>query len=304
MTRILHYFVDWKRKLIRKWKDLRFLVIHVIAERSFERIQDENFSPIFLCGMSGSGTTLLSGLLDQDYLSTISLPESDRHEIANPLLWINKTGTFNSLDEYIEAIAIPDHIASKKIRKAKLSLYRRLASYPKKTSIVFDKAPNTNLKRIGKLLNAFPNGKAVLIFRDPIEVIEGLQRKWPIPFGKESVEKLAKFWLKLHQEFLSHFGIRDDRLLIISYQELVDDTEKVLRLIAKKFDLRKRAIPKKLQDRKNIPGKGLRNIVGGSIKIVKNASSANKGRIDIESLNVIETICLSLFHNLQNSTLK
>lgn len=249
MKKSFRYFFAWKRKLIRISTNFRDLARQIIVERSLERVIDENFSPIFLCGISGSGTTLLSGLLEQFYENDISLRESDRHTNTDYLLWMDRTETFKSLADYFEAISIPATISIRKIRRAKLRLYRSLANYPKKTSVVFDKAPNSHLRRIGKLLLAFPNGKAVLIFRDPIEVIEGLQRKWPIPFGKTSVEELAKFWLHLHIEFLSQFSAGDKRLIIISYQELVDESDLVLGKIAKQLNLQKNQRPKKLKDK-------------------------------------------------------
>lgn len=293
---------QWKRKVRRNSGNMLSGLQLGLSDRSLRRFFDKEFTPLFICGISGSGTTLLSALLEQEYEIEITIRESDRHPMADARLWLDKTETYGELGGYEEAIRLNDNINPQNVRKAKLLLYRRLISYPRKTSVILDKAPNSHMLRIEKLMLAFPTSKAVLIYRDPVEVIEGLQRKWPRPFGSASIESLANFWIELHTRFLEQSDRSKQSRKIFSYQSLVDHSQEITSLIARDNNLDLRKTPLALRDKENKIGKGIRNVSGGKIQIVKNAGDESRKRMSQEKVRIIEKLCEAMFARLEQAS--
>lgn len=291
----------WKRQIRKEIGNRRDTIQQAISDKSFRRLVDSTFRPMFICGMAGSGTTLLSALIEQDYMLEMTLRESDRHPKAHSLLWLDKTAAYKDLESYQAAINSNSALQIRRTRKAKLILYRRLASYPREKGIILDKAPNSHLVRIGCLMGAFPSSLAILIYRDPVEVIEGLQRKWPLPFGASSIEDLADFWISLHQQFLQTSQKYQSRQMVFSYGDLVENSSSIVSMIAKKIDLKEREQPNNLKDKQNVPGKGLRNVVEGRVKIVKDAGRRSRKRMSMRDISIIEQVCGDLLQELDDS---
>lgn len=239
-----------------------------IENGGFRRLMDTDFRPIFVCGVSGSGTTLMSGLLDQQYENEFCLHESDRMREADPDLFIKHSSLYENLDVYYQDLIRTDTYSIERIRAAKLNLYRQLSSYPRYSDAILDKAPNSHLVRIGQLYQAFPMAKIVLIYRDPVETIEGLMRKWPQLFGRAGVNMLCEFWNNLHLKFLNQTSLIKDEVFAVSYNDLIHDPLNWLERLTSWADLKKRDTTKAYVDKTNRPGKGLRNIVGGKINVV------------------------------------
>jgi hypothetical protein len=253
------------------------------------RLIDVDFSPVFLCGISGSGTTLLGGLLDQDYVSELCIHVSDRLRETDRSLWMEHSTYYDDLAEYYRDLIRPLKYSRRKIKQAVLGLYRRLSVYPRNSPFVLDKAPNSHMVRIGILRSAFPKSKIILIYRNPIEVIEGLRRKWEKPFGQASLEDLCAFWNNLHEKFLVESEKFYDDLFVLSYGQLTANPESWTEEIATWLGLQKRTNSLQYEDLPNSPGKGLRNIVGGKIKVIKNAFVEVKSTVSKSEREFIES---------------
>lgn len=258
----------WKRKGKQTFAIRKNLWRRGLKNGGFKRLSDVNFRPVFICGASGSGTTLINGLLDQQYENEFCLHESDRMKEADPDLFIEHSSFYENLDTYYKDLIRVDAYSTTRIRRAKLNLYRQLSNYPRYSDVILDKAPNSHLVRIGKLYKAFPLAKIVLIYRDPVETIEGLMRKWPQLFGRAGVSALCEFWNQTHLSFLEQTNSVRDDVFAVSYKNLVQDPLGWLERLASWADLQKRDSTKAYVDKINKPGKGLRNIVGGRINVV------------------------------------
>jgi hypothetical protein len=299
---------DEKLKIYRAWKskiktslDLATKpFLSSIRDGHFERLFENRFRPIFVCGISGSGTTLLSSLMDQNYINDICIHESSRDKNTSLLFYIRKARTYKNIDEYTKSLYLPSELNHNTIKTELLRYYRRLVKYPRKSSLVIDKAPNTHLVRIGMLMDAFPDAKSILIYRDPVEVIEGLRRKWKNPFGNASFSELCRFWTDLHVEFLNSTRNYRERVFIVSYTQLITNPEKVLSRIAKFAGFIPRIIPTPYEDKKNIPGKGLRNVSGGKIQVLPHTTIELSDSISYENQQMIRAICSGTLNEIEN----
>lgn len=261
----------WKqdvRATIRLWRETLALALR---NGDLTRLLDRDFIPVFICGAAGSGMTLIAGLLDQVYQNEICMYESNRMLETGGALWLEKSTYYDALDEYYQDLIRPRRYPVSKVRRATLGLYRRLSAYPRRSKFVLDKAPNAHLVRMGPLHKAFPASKVVLIYRDPVEVIEGFKRKWPRPYGKSSVEALCDFYNELHEIFMHDAKDFGEDLIALSYQQLVEDPEHWVEEIGRWAGLRRRKNALEYRDQPNRPGKGLRNVVDGKIEVVKDA---------------------------------
>ena len=277
-TRLRRYRA-WKRGVrataANRWATLG----RVVRQGSLRRLVDRDFQPLFICGAAGSGTTLLSALLDQTYENGLALRESARHPQAHRLLFFEKALEYPTLDEYIEDLFLPARVSAGRVRHAVLTLYRRAADYPKASAVVLDKAPNAHLVRLGALLAAFPEAQAIVLARDPVEVVEGMRRKWPQPFGAAGLEALCDFWNLMHHKALQDTESLEN-VLVVGYGQLVQQPETVTAAIATWAGLTARQQPKPLRDRKAKPGKGLRNVVAGEIQVVADAGAAARQNLN------------------------
>ena len=280
----------WQRRHL--WKRLR-------DDGSLKRLSDREFAPVFICGIAGSGTTLITALLDQSYENSLCLRESARLPETDRLLWLNKTYEYHDLDQYRDALNFPKGISVARVRRAVLSTYRRLVEYPRANSVVIDKAPNAHMVRIGKLSEAFPNAKVVMIYRDPLDVIEGLIRKWPQPFAMASLDALCAFYNEIHWEFIEQSQQIENRL-ILELDTLKANSEAITREIAAWLGLEERKEIKVYRDRNNTVGKGLRNVVDGKVYVdTKTASRVNE-RFSAQEQKLIRDLTQEMYKTLQS----
>jgi hypothetical protein len=263
-------------------------------QRSF----DHNFYPIFICGVAGSGTTLLSGLLDQRYQNAGCIHESALAMPSGSALRINSVGSYQALACYYSSMFIANDVPDQAVRASMLKLYRRVAHYPKHSSIIIDKAPNVHLVRTRRLRAAFPRSKFVLIFRDPVSNIEGLRRKWPDVFGQADLADVCDFWESVHKIFLEDTEAFASDVIVVSYSKLTEDADVVLEELAQFCGLQPREKPLTYRDRPNIPGKGLRNVINGEIKVVQNIDSQVTSSLSPEQWNYINNRLLPAYDKL------
>jgi hypothetical protein len=167
---------------------------------------------------------------------------------------------------------IPDHISDEQVRNSLIQHYRRVTVYPKLSNIIIDKSPNLHLVRVKRLRNALTRSKFLLIFRDPVNSVEGLRRKWPL-FAEAELAEVCDFWESIHRVFLEESSTFTADVISLSYDDLTKETEAVLGRLAEACGLECRQTPKMYADRPNVPGKGLRNVVNGVVKVAPEVKS-------------------------------
>lgn len=277
----------------------RRLLKRSLEDRSLQRITDEDFQPVFICGIAGSGTTLLSALLDQNYRNALCLHESARMLETHPLLWMEKVNQYSSVSHYREDLYFPAGLSASRLRRAVLTTYRLLVDYPRQTSIVLDKAPNAHMVRIGKLLEAFPSARVIMIYRDPLEVLEGFIRKWPQPFAQSNLEELSAFYNDLHNQFINQTR-HLEATAIIGLEALKGQTNTVIRSLAAMLGFQERSHEKAYRDRANKPGKGLRNVVNGKVRVDKKGLSKVDERFSHQQQEAIRAMTLDTVNLLRS----
>lgn len=243
----------------------------------------DSYRPVFVCGVAGSGTTLMVGLLDQHYENACCLHESALAMPEGAALRMQAVGAYGSLEGYRRAMYLDEGVTPDRARSESVALYRAHRRPRARSNIVLDKAPNVHLVRAQILRGAFRESKFLLIYRDPVSNIEGLRRKWA-EFREASVEEVCRFWEEVHRRFLDDVAPFLGDVQVVSYETLVEDADAVLETLGGAFDLQRRREPTTYADRPDRPGKGLRNVVNGKIEISRRqrapeASSLSEGDV-------------------------
>ncbi len=251
------------------------------------RLHDRDLHPVFLTGISGSGTTLLSALLHQDYANAAFLDESPFRCAPGSLLHLEKVATFDSLEGYRNALVFDEKVTAHDVWRETMRCYRREIRYPKESNIVLDKAPSSHMLRAPLLGAAFPASGFVIVLREPIPSIEGLRRKWGL-FGRTDLHELGEFWMELHRSFSAWAHGSENDVLAVTYRDLVERTDATTSWVARRLGLTPRPSPTRLEDRPDQPGKGLRNVVEGRIRVVDGdlpREDFSLGEADVEWLS-------------------
>ena len=257
---------------VRRW--LRRRVVAPLDTRVFSAVrsarnQGRLFRPVFIAGAMGSGTTLVSFSLAQRFDCAGLVAESARQIHRDSFLHVPKIQQFSSVRAYEQAILPMPTWSLNRGREDLLRLYRSRASGPADT--VIDKAPNSSLVRAGFLARCFPDASFVFVFRDPVANIEGFRRKWPT-FAADSLDECMRFYLAIHQRFLEEIEAYRERVYTIEYESFVRRPEAMLDTLAASIGLGLRQRPKRLPYRPNVPGKGIRNVRGTRIVVVREAT--------------------------------
>lgn len=236
-----------------------------------QHIFDTKFDMVFITGVSGSGTSLLHKLLDQRYENAASITIKKRTFDQTPLK-INTVDSYQSLLDYRNHISIPDTFTDRKIRSSYLTLYRntlyrKTCSNKRNSNIILDQAPILYQVRAKRLKAVFPQAKFLLIFRNPIMSVEGLRRKWKL-YRNADLAELCDFWETLHRKFIADTASFASDVMGISYERLIQAVDPSLAEVAHFCGLKLREQPKPIKARPNIPGKGLRNVINGTIQVV------------------------------------
>ncbi|MCW5876046.1 MAG: sulfotransferase [Anaerolineales bacterium] len=264
---------------------------------------DSSFKPLFICGVAGSGTTLVTALLNQRYQIAAYLPESALAADATSCLRIEPTGHYSTLAAYWQAMFFGPDITSDRVRMDSLRLYRDAVQPPKRGKTVLDKAPNTHLVRAGLLAQAFPSAYFLLIVRNPITSIEGLRRKWSL-YREASLPENCDFWANVHAKFIEDSPAFAGRLTILTFDELIANPNEVIARLADLAGLNPRREWQTYQDTPNQPGKGLRNVVAGEIRIDPQADASALARLDPQEAQEIHSCLWAQYEDLrQRSTM-
>ncbi len=83
---------------------------------------------------------------------------------------------------------------------------------------------------------------------------------------------MCDFWELLHRDFLKNTSDFPSDVIGISYERLIEDLDYSLNVIANFAGFNRRVNIKRIKDIPNEPGKGLRNVVDGTIQIVKDGN--------------------------------
>ena len=186
--------------------------------------------------------------------------------------------------------------AGPKKREDLLSLYRSKAHEPEDAFI--DKGPNTNLVRAGFLGEAFPEGRFVLIFRDPVANIEGFRRKW-LTFGDDRLEESIRFYAAIHESFLDQVASFPERCVTVEYEALVARYEETLSGIAAALEISPSTSARRVAAREVGKGRGLRGVEGGRIRVVKDANARSYETLAQSDIAQIRETLAPLYERLQ-----
>jgi hypothetical protein len=246
------------------------------------------FRPVFVTGAMGSGTTLLAFSLGQTFDFACVIGESAHQVAKRSFLHSPGVEAFPDVRSYEEAIRPRPGWSVEQAREDLLRLYRSHARGPSDRAL--DKGPNTNLLRGGFLARCFPDGRFVVVFRDPVANVEGFRRKWRT-FGADSLDESIRFYASIHESFLAEAAGFADRVVFVEYEALVRDYDPRLGALARRLALDPARNRRRLASRANVPGQGIRNVAGGRIGVVRDANEHAYGNLsEPEIARIRETL--------------
>lgn len=283
-------------------------MVFLIAEDRIERLVNgakaillswnSNYVPIFISGVSGSGTSLISVLLDQNYKTAGFADESAMNVASYSPLKMRGADTYGNVNTYYRNMFLKKGVSSEVIQTDLLKYYRRVTRLPKVSKFILDKSPNTHLVRASQLKKAFPQSKFLIIIRNPLATVEGLIRKWQI-FEREQLPKVCEFYGKLHKSFLNENFSKDD-VCLISYETVVDRPEEAINYLASLFNLEKRKRLLKYPDHNNNLGKNIRNVRNGRVIIDKSANKEAIQRLTPSEQEYISGKLMPLYKDMRS----
>jgi len=204
----------------------------------------EILKPVFLCGNSNSGNSMTAAELiklpgfsglplmeapDQygqyhhlDMQDIPDLPEELKHRFGP------KTARLWAIGEFLGALTVTEKNYSPLLaRRTK----RALGQFAQRDKRLVLSSP-ANLMRIRLLLQIFPDAMFITLIRNPFTVVEGIMRKrWCDPQRPwisgmtTTVEQAAEQWENANILLLSAQQFLKNRLMIVYYEDLVDETK-------------------------------------------------------------------------------
>ncbi|SDW60657.1 Sulfotransferase family protein [Ruegeria halocynthiae] len=184
-------------------------------------IQSDVPNPIFVIGQPRSGTTLMEMMLS----SVPGIAGCGELTIAGELS--------------LQAIESGNQFDARAATEFAKEYRRLMPPIPKDSTAFVDKIPH-NYQRLGFILSAFPNARVINMMRDPRDV--GLS-KWIRRFDApgmryaSNLEAIAHS-ANLYRRYLEHWmGVFGDRILTITYEDLVADPKTHSRKVAAFCDI-------------------------------------------------------------------
>jgi Sulfotransferase family len=266
------------------------------------RLQNHGLSyrPIFVAGASGSGTSLLAVSLAQRFQTAGVVYEMDTWIAPTSDLYVRSLDEVRSVHEYERMILPADGWSLPRCRRDLLALFQSYAT--ERAQAIVAKGPDINLVRAGLLTRCFPDAQHVLIFRDPVANLEGWRRKWRA-FGDDSLDECMRLYVDMHDRFLKETAELPDRVSFVCYEDLVEDPETTLDDLGAALGLVRRAGSVRLHglaERDNVEGKGLRNVHGNRIGVVRDANARAYSRLSLEEVERIQLELEPLHERLQS----
>jgi len=258
------------------------------------------YRPLFVTGVSGSGTSLLAVALSQRLACAGLVYECDDQISHRSFLHVPSLARFGSVAEYERFIAPREDWSVARGRQDLQAMLRAYATAPGETVVA--KGPDIHLARAGFLHRCFPEAHFVVIFRDPVANVEGLRRKWRV-FAEDGLEECIRFYRALHERFFEAAAAFPEGAHFVDYADLVERPEATLTALAKRLGLpparRALAVP----DAPNAEGKGVRNVRGGRVQMVTDADRRARQRLAPETATAIETALEPLRQRVRRAAL-
>lgn len=257
--------------------------------------------PFYISGISGSGTSLITGLMDQHFINSCTINESTLAFDDNKLLKAQSVKELGGFYEFEKQVfRYIDVNKKKQIRKECVELYKKVAK-TEHVKNVFDKSSNYHLINAELMKRAFPNSKFVIIFRNPLENIEGLQRKWN-EFKCTNIKHLSRYWINCYNRFIKfeESSLNKNDFIYIDYDKLIGHPNQVINEIQSLYKFEKRDNKKYYENKENNPGKGLRNVFNGEIIISNKYKELFKENLSARDIKDIKEITFSTYKKLKN----
>lgn len=179
-----------------------------------------DYSPIFVCGMFRSGSTLVESILSE-----------------HPAVYSG--GELNFLDQVIRRTG--DDITRFSVRELQeiSKEYRQLVVDTfGENCLVIDKRPD-NFKYIGLIKAVFPNAKIICTDRDPLDICISIyfqQLDSSLNYSTE-LRHIAHYYLE-YKKILQHWkNILPDDIYVADYERLVDNPKEVCSELFAHFNL-------------------------------------------------------------------
>lgn len=278
-------FAERMRRLMRRslWVPVEDRVLGSIRSR---RNASKEWTPVFVTGAMGSGTTLVALSLGQRCDFACVVTESVREVASDCFLHVPRIEEFSSISSYLSALCPREEWSHERARRDLLALYRRHATGGSRFAL--DKAPNANLVRASLLARSFPDSHFVAVFRDPAANIEGFRRKWRT-FAAESLDASVHFYRALYSSFLGALPTLGGRVTWVEYESFVEEPEKMLDSITRRVGLSPASARRRLPERGNHPGQGIRNVRGNRIGVVRDANESAYRNLEPAEIERIRT---------------
>jgi len=271
------------------------------VERAIRQFQNagRDYEPVFVVGAMGSGTTLVTFELAQRFHVAGVIEESALQVSRRSFLRSRMVAEFESVQAYAESLYPRTSWSHEEAVASLQDLYRQHATID--APFIVDKGPNANLVRAGFLAHCFPRSRFILVFRDPVVTIEGFRRKWPL-FARESIDSSIEFYSRVYGDFLDQTRMFADRIITVSYEELVADRDRTMDRIGAHVGLHPARSNRRLPERPNVPGQGIRNVENNSIRLVEDANRKAYSRMDPDDVKCIRANLEMLHTGLNRHT--
>ena len=270
---------------------------HLLGAIRRHRNRQRDFTPVFVTGAMGSGTTLVTLLLGQCNDVACVVTESARQVARDSVLHVAGIDTFASVESYRAALESGLGWSPERVRWDLLSLYRRHAGGSSRFAL--DKGPNTGLVRAQLLARAFPGAHFVVVFRDPVANVEGFRRKWPT-FGRDPLGASIAFYRSIYEAFFAALPALGGSVTWVEYEALLEDDRGLLDRVARRIGLAPALRRRRLPRRGNHPGQGIRNVARSRIGLVKDANEYSHRNLSMPEIERIRAELAPLHERLRH----
>ena len=199
-------------------------------EAWFQRLGEANVTshcptPLLICGMPRSGTTLIEQILGRHSLVT---PRGENHAQAQAISWLGDEKKNHQLDQFLAGIG-PDDIEPFRKHYAQLLTENEAVSTPFFTSKSMDLVFN-----LGVLLAAVPELRVIHVRRHPLDVGLGCYKQY-FAHGQgfaASWQGIARFYREFERLMDHWHALFPEKIITVAYEELVADQHAITRKMA------------------------------------------------------------------------